>query len=312
MRSIYDRLENPTIAEAGVFLILWYLVSDWLFLDWMIVSAITSFARSYNSVITLAFTGALVVLYAWQSKTQRIQTEITQRQLEIQENQLQYERALNSPDLELQDIEIEGLGEGEGLYSDYRVIAYVHNVGQGRAKNLKLDLEFLFRMPDSQTFLPLHFIAITTMEADLIDLETVDSGSSLQYDPFKTLQNNDISGYAGILRIRMGPWTAPAEWDEGNSPGVMNSAHIPAEIVDNLGSCLQNFYFDVEEVMMKVKLKYEDASGTMHENIVDIRSIQATEDLTIEELAKEGTPRVEGRFTEGDESSILDEFNFGG
>jgi hypothetical protein len=261
-----------------------------------VLSSLVSVSRSYETVITLAFSSALAVLYWEQHQTQKRQTAITERQVEIQERQLDLQEGKEMPSLWFNDWSLassEPQFPGEEAQQCDRLVSLTlsaENRGSGRASNLQVDYDLYLGLEEGERVryykAPFRFLA--TREAPFTEPEEI-SEEMLNQSIGESIQPGEIRELSALSPVEYRPIDEQAEVvNEKKAEGVWLARRISTAPASTLGEAIDDFYFDPAKVCLEITVSYESRSGEQSSDLLTRRAAPVSEIETIDDLSTDG------------------------
>jgi len=251
--------------------------------------------RQYETVLTLAFSGLLVVLYWEQHQMQKEQADIASRQVEIQKQQIDLMEAKEEPSLWIEDCTLSDLPADQDVaQSDpywARTIVVntkIKNQGQGPAYNLRVEGLFYFSRQDESGgyFHSFEPFGVRLRGTPFAHSEGF-TPNMLNKGIGETLEVGETKEVSAASPLALTPYGGPATKEEPEGPAV-SSHSIPIPEVHTLGEAIEGFYFEIEEVAMEVYVRYDSATGESSRELLDRRVANAKEVESVEDLAEKG------------------------
>ncbi|MFD1642196.1 hypothetical protein [Halohasta litorea] len=287
--GVYDKLSDIPSTLLYVSVIMVLLIIDYALFLSKVFTTVTSVASANQALISLIFSGLLVLLYYDQHRTQRQQAELMNQQIAIEERRVAWretqerprltisnwaffedEKALpNDSDNEDSNTPLAAFLTGDLVDTQTGVFtAQLSNRGEGVARSLHLQIEVLVQNEEfSNKYYHLNgsFLFVVTdvfgLDSDVID----------QYLNNKDLliRPDDLTNVFGAMSIRMMIQTDSS--------------------INSLREYLDHLPFGVQNVVLRASLKYEGpAESEYTEPIAAVR-------LPIAEVDSLATAFTDGR-----------------
>jgi len=211
-----DDVILPSSVSGGIFrLLLIAGVCDLAYLNGRFSSFAIRTAEMYTGTISLIFSGALVLLYFEQQRSQRRQTDLIERQVDIQESQAEIERERFGPDINVQNISI---WEREGAdlrsyQSEFITGLVLDNRGRGKADNLELDYMIYFLLSDYRAYVSTVPLGIRAWSGQPVEIseQELENEIPVDFEGRNRLSSNDEKEYVCTNVISYTPHTGPAQ-----------------------------------------------------------------------------------------------------
>lgn len=270
-------------------------------------------ARSFETFITLLFSGLLVVLYWEQREIQKENIEIAERQAEIQENQVEIMQAQQRPRLwfgnwDLSDKQPDIEEFRENPYWDRALILKLNigNRGEGTAHNLRVEYDFYFSLDKRSYsyFYPLAEFNLRSESAPFVWLEQI-SEQMLDKNVGESLDVNETRMLVSQSNLGIQLYSDKAEETEDSSG--MKGYRISTAKPESFGEALEKFYFNVDEVAIEIRISYERNSGEKEKELLTRYIADSEEVETVENIIENGS--WTRNFSVGDSSKLFEKIN---
>jgi len=259
---------------------------DLVYLDSIILQYTIALSRSYSEVLTLSFSGLLVLLYFEQHRTQKKQREISEKQIEIQQSQIAIQREKNSPEIVVNEFEAEAIevSSDTPYYKQLISTFILENAGDGSAKDLEIEFDILLNFDDTRSYFHAANYGVYTFPAPLYSVSSIgDEGIEHDLESSKSLGSGRVQAYVSMTPISYTPYTGPAKNAEDGSGFT-----IPTHHSESFGEALSHVELDVDSVIIRAKLKYSEIGDQEEEKSITSVKIEPDSSISIVEAINEG------------------------
>mgnify|MGYP000073690661 CR=1 FL=1 len=267
----------PTSRPAKIIFTLAVVVYvDLFFLQWGITQFFVLLATEYESVITLIFSGLLVLLYWEQHRVQSKQADILQRQALLTE-------VKQKPSIELYDWEVEiveeDIGEIPGKFLITRLD--LENLG-GRVNDVKITGEIYFGLSNYKYPILGDEVSFFFQRAGLFEQEHNVGQVGRSTDGI-SIPEGKAGTYHSAIPIRSHVTT-------GSDKVKEDVARYSLEPLENVGDINNLWSIDVSSIIVSLNIIARDLHEEEYKKEILTAEEKIHEDLTIDEILKQGNP----------------------
>jgi len=272
-RTINNIFEQVPLAVQAVTVGIILLGIDYTLFALRGIITLTTAAEAHQAIISLIFSGLLVLLYYDQHQTQRQQAAVMRRQIDVDETTAEWRRKQQAPQITVQSWQLFDL-DGElakleshlkelseltvpfdGENSESVAVVSLRNTGSSTAKNVYVDIEPLVRSPSLPRGYHTLFPLLWFRNSELLDIHR-DSLESYFNSRTTEIASNDEGEYLASFGTR--------------SFGGFKDGEA-----DTLADAISNLPFDVEEIVLRAAVNYQDVLGNEYEEPIGAFRISA-------------------------------------
>ncbi|RLM33147.1 hypothetical protein [Haloarcula sp. Atlit-120R] len=275
--ELYNQVRGIPLVLKYLLLGGFLLGIDAALFEFQASQSISGQAQEHTELISLALSGLLVLLYYDQHKTQRQQADLMSRQTDLEERKTEWREEQRAARVEVSnwefvdsfsDIDIAVSDSNQSMKIGPRVerdgdsifAARVSNTGETVARDLQLRIEPLVNSPD----LPRGYNDISLFLHITAELFELTEDIPDQYFNRKDVQipSHTSSGLYASIRVEK-------LFSNDNEESI------------TLAESIATLPFDVEDIVLRAKLLYEDVGGTTHEAPIAAVRLKADDNTTL-------------------------------
>ena len=259
---LQKQVDKLSIIEQFSLAPLCLVAVDWGLLRWTLLSTIVTTANQFRGVLSLVLSGLLVILYYDQHRTQRRQLDLLSNQVQIEEKRMNWREHQENPKIEVLNKELIGPSESSNILEKKQLDALkaisqdlsnnrgldqglvtmsLVNEGRSIARDLELRAEVLVRSDElPHAYHPTDPL-IMIWPSNLLEIE---EGMIDQY-----FNREDLDLHPGMSAIVVSNLSLI---------GMIGSSE---DSTRGLSKAIQELPFSVDDVVLQLKLVYQNAGG---------------------------------------------------
>jgi hypothetical protein len=306
--QIIDRIVFPeTVFGAVIRLVLFGGMIDLVYFGSRTIGTIVILSRTYSDILTLMFSGLLVLLYFEQHRTQVKQREISEKQIEVHQTQMEIQREKNSPDITVEKYIPKRVEQpsSDPTQKHFISLFLLDNAGHGPAEDIEVKYEILLKFEELNRYVRSASFGIYVHTSRLYDGSLIDDEDDIPVDleGSRSLNSKEFGSFMTPTPIRYTPYAGPAKENEEG-----HGFTIPTEPAQNFGDAILNLEFPIEDVVIHGQLQYEDLTGrNIESSFLHVR-VLPEQSMTFDEAIEEGETIEADRYILADENPLASRY----